>query len=244
MRSFLKSIQSSLNRKIEKRIKRKRLIKEFSNLSNQDVFEKIYHERLWGGSESDEGFYSGQGSHKPEIVEPYIKKVKEFIMQNNDIKTAADLGCGDFNIGSKLFNLFELYYAIDVSPSIIKQNKTKYKNKKIKFLCSDITCENLPEADIVFIRQVLQHLSNDDIHWFLSNLNQKYKYLLVTETVYKTDNFIPNKDINTGPSVRYQKKSGVDLTKQPFNLKVCSEETLCKVVVGTERIVSTLYRLN
>ena len=86
MRSFLKSIQSSLNRKIEKRIKRKRLIKEFSNLSNQDVFEKIYHEKLWGGSDSDEGFYSGQGSHKLEIVEPYIKKVKEFIMQNNDIK--------------------------------------------------------------------------------------------------------------------------------------------------------------
>ena len=41
------------------------------------AMEQIYEKHLWGGIEMD--FYSGEGSHDPTIVEPYIDCVSNFL---------------------------------------------------------------------------------------------------------------------------------------------------------------------
>ena len=64
---------------------------------------QIYEQNLWGGREDQ--FYSGDGSHDRLIIEPYISKVSKFLRSFDEPVSVCDLGCGDFNIGSKLVDL-------------------------------------------------------------------------------------------------------------------------------------------
>jgi len=70
----------------------------------QLVFQKIYQEKLWGGGRAR--FYSGSGSHDPEIVGPYIESVgsyfKSFEHFTGRKPNVVDVGCGDFSIGSRI----------------------------------------------------------------------------------------------------------------------------------------------
>ena len=60
-------------------------------------------------------------------------------------------------------------------------------------------------------------------------MNEKYKYLVLTEHLPDYKIFKPNIDIVTGPFIRLDKKSGVDLLKEPFNLKVKEVNDICKI---------------
>lgn len=125
----------------------------------------------------------------------------------------------------------------------MSKTKKAFKFKGLKFHNLSITTDSLPEADVAFVRQVLQHLSNDDIKRFLKNIDGKYRFLILTETLSASWRFIANKDIVTGPGVRFHKKSGVVLTKPPFNLEAYSETELCRATVGKEQIVTTVFDL-
>ena len=46
--------------------------------SAKDAMAQIYENNLWGGNRSE--FYSGLGSHYPEIVNPYIAVVSDFLI--------------------------------------------------------------------------------------------------------------------------------------------------------------------
>ena len=61
----------------------------------KDVMEQVYKTKLWGNHTSD--FYSGIGSHHPEIVLPYIEVVTAFLTSFKNPLVVCDLGCGDFN---------------------------------------------------------------------------------------------------------------------------------------------------
>ena len=73
---------------------------DFKNMSNTQVFNKIYKEGIWGTNEDGESL-SGRGSHTNEIIQPYISEVSKFLL---DVKPqiVVDLGCGDFHIGKIL----------------------------------------------------------------------------------------------------------------------------------------------
>ena len=60
-------------------------------------------------------------------------------------------------------------------------------------------------------------------------MNGKYKYLVITEHLPENQEFVPNIDMDSGPFIRLDKNSGVDLTKNPFNLDVVSEKILCDI---------------
>ncbi len=92
-----------------------------------------------------------------------------------------DLGCGDFNIGSQIRGFCEKYIACDIVDSLIAQNRVIYENLNVDFRIFDLTAEKCETVDIVFLRQVLQHLSNDDIKKGLRNIIPYCKYLVLTE---------------------------------------------------------------
>jgi len=229
-------------RKILRMLRDRRRHAVFARLPMKDAFQKIYAEHLWGGG-AGQRYYSGQGSHLERIIEPYIDGVDAFLRHHPDIRMAVDLGCGDFNIGARLFGKFTTYQAIDIVPGIIQQHRAAYPDERLHFRCADITSDALPAADIAFVRQVLQHLSNVDIHRFLANIKGRYRYLVVTETLHGSRRFRPNRDIVTGPGVRFHQKSGVVLTATPFDLKVISKQAICDVAIGKERILTMVYRL-
>jgi|TARA_B110000967_G_C18891355_1_gene567608 SAM-dependent methyltransferase len=202
--------------------------RKFIGMSDKEIFKKIYTQNLWGKSvKVEEKYYSGLGSHSNDLTGKYIKAVNSFLMSLSKKPNVVDLGCGDFNIGRKLRRYCADYIAIDIFDELIKFNKKTFFNLKVDFRALDVTQEEVPAADICFVRQVLQHISNDSIFSFLKNIKNKYTYLIVTEH-YPTSKFIPNLDKNTGPGIRFYDNSAVVLHKKPYRLKYKFKKTLCK----------------
>lgn len=207
----------------------------------KDAMEQVYAMQLWGGDNSD--FYSGVGSHTPEIVNPYIDVVTSFFKSFVNPLVVCDLGCGDFNVGKKLVNYTEKYIAVDIVKDLIEHNNIKFKQDTLEFKCLDIAVDDLPSADCALLRQVLQHLSNVEIQRIRNKLTA-FEYVIVTEHLPE-GHFIPNKDIISGQGTRLKKQSGVDLLAPPFNLKIKEEKQLLSVVPNNEKgiIVTTLFKI-
>jgi SAM-dependent methyltransferase len=207
----------------------------------KDVMNQIYDLHLWGGQDFD--FYSGFGSHDAEIVEPYLDNVITFLKSHNKKLIFCDLGCGDFNIGKQLTKYTKKYIAIDIVADLIERNKTIFKAENLEFHCFDIAKDDLPKADCIILRQVLQHLSNAEIKKVVEKLSN-YKYIILTEHL-PLGNFEPNKDIISGQGIRIRKNSGVDLLKAPFNLKIEEQKVLNETILEDDKgiIVTTIYTL-
>ncbi|WP_431158900.1 methyltransferase domain-containing protein [Winogradskyella poriferorum] len=208
----------------------------------KDAMAQIYKRHLWGVSKFD--FYSGEGSHDPQIVKPYIEAILSFFNFHDNNLIVCDLGCGDFNVGNQLFQNTKGYIAIDIVESLINRNKNLYKAENLEFHCLDIAKDNLPKADCIILRQVLQHLSNNEIKQIVRKLSN-YKYLILTEHIPNGD-FDSNKDIISGQGIRLKHNSGVDLLKAPFNLSVQKASVLneFRLTEKKGKIVTYLYELN
>lgn len=195
------------------------------------AMEQIYDLNLWGTN--GVAFYSGSGSHQPEIVKPYIDKITSFLRYFDEALTVCDLGCGDFNIGKQLVEHTKKYIAIDIVEDLIKYNKATFKADNLEFWCLDIAKDELPKADCVIIRQVLQHLSNMEIQRILPKLYQ-YKYIILTEHLPR-GNFIANLDIISGQGIRIKKQSGLDVLQAPFHFQVKSVKELCNFTLENNK---------
>ena len=206
------------------------------------VMQQIYEKHLWGGPEFD--FYSGEGSHKQEFTLPYLEAVTAFLDCRKEKLSVCDLGCGDFNIGQHLVPYTKKYIAIDIVDALIERNKKRFKASHLQFLCIDIVKDILPKADVVILRQVLQHLSNAEISAILKKLSQ-YNFLILTEHI-PVHAFVPNKDKIASQGIRLKQNSGVDVMAKPFELKVTSKTILNEIVIGDNKgkIVTTLYQLS
>lgn len=216
----------------------------FKGLTTQEVFTKIYAEGHWGRStDAADRFFSGSGSRHPLIVGAYINAVREFLSGLPQRPRVVDLGCGDFCVGYKIRDLCADYVACDIVAPLIAFNREKYHGLHVDFRTLDLTRDALPEADVVFVRQVLQHLSNAEILAALPELCRKYKYLVLTEHLPAGPTFVPNLDKPTGRDIRLGLGSGIVLTCPPFDLQALAERTLCEVAEGGGTIRTTLYQL-
>lgn len=205
------------------------------------VMEQVYARNLWGGDNLP--FYSGSGSHHPDIVIPYIHVVTQFLNAFEPPLVVFDLGCGDFNIGKELVRHTKYYVAVDIVSDLITYNKAMFKIENLEFQCLDIAADQLPSGDCVIVRQVLQHLSNAEIQRILPKLSM-FKYLILTEHL-PMGGFEPNVDIISGQGTRLKKNSGVDLLAPPFNFKVVDEKQLLINTLEANKgaIITTLYTI-
>ena len=207
----------------------------------KDAMEQVYEMNLWGNNNSN--FYSGEGSHNPEIVNPYIKVVLSFLTSFKKPLTVLDLGCGDFNIGKNFVKHTKKYIAVDIVNDLINHNKERFKENNLEFHCLDIAIDKLPDTDCVILRQVLQHLSNKEVQNIVNKLHN-YKYVILTEHLPNGD-FSPNKNIISGQGIRLKKKSGINLIAPPFYLKPINTKQLASINLGNNKgvILTTLYTL-
>jgi hypothetical protein len=184
--------------------------------SVKDVFSGIYNEKIWG--ESGHEFCSGSGSTIEKIRQPYIDLIIRYLQSSDEGQTVVDLGCGDMEIGKRLLPYSDAFIGVDVVPEIIKKHQSKNWDHEVQFYCLDLIEEELPDGDICLLRQVLQHLSNEEILRILPKL-KKYRVVFITEH-YPTPNseIIPNKNMIHGPGVRVYCNSGVYLDKPPFDI--------------------------
>jgi len=203
---------------------------EFAGMPARAVFSTVYASHAWGGGGSGD-FYSGSGSHSPEIVHRYIEAVGCFLAAMPDKLDVVDLGCGDFHVGRQLRSQCARYVACDVVPELIKRNQDIFSGLGVEFVVLDMAEDPLPDGEVVFIRQVLQHLDNARISRLVKKLPQ-YKLLVLTEHLPATETFRPNVDKQVGAGTRLALSSGVLLTAPPFNLQVKSQHVICEVPEG------------
>lgn len=183
----------------------------YNRLSPEDAFDRIYTKGEWG-RDVDGLPYSGTGSRDERLVGPYVEKVQAFLDTLSD-SSVVDLGCGDYSVGSRIRSTS--YIGCDISEVVLRSNRERFPH--IDFRHVDIVEDQLPDAQVGILRQVLQHLDNASIAKFIAK-PLPYSYLIVTEALASHD-LIPNLDKPTGPHIRVGLGSGVELSLPPFGLR-------------------------
>ena len=104
------------------------------------------------------------------------------IIRKYEIQTMLDIPCGDANWVFPIFEFLEKYVGADIVEKASKLNSEKYsKVNNVQFVCKDITTDSLEKFDLVMTRDLLMHLSNENVSLALANLKASgSKYLLVS----------------------------------------------------------------
>lgn len=194
------------------------------------VFASIYRRNRWGGAPGE--YDSGDGTRNEALVAAYLAAVRHVLDEpmNPPLPrdcTFVDLGCGDFRVGKALLPLCAKYIGVDVVAPLVQRNRERFGTGNVSFHCADIIEAPLPSGDVCFLRQVLQHLSNDQVKQILSKLGQ-YRLVLITEHHPSGSRLVkPNLDKVHGAGIRTSQNSGIYLTEPPFSLpEECVEQIL------------------
>jgi SAM-dependent methyltransferase len=190
--------------------------RRFNGLAREEAFSAIYRGRHWG-RENTAPFFSGEGSTE-QFTPAYCEAVAHYV-RTHSISSIVDLGCGDFQVGSKISKLTPAYCGVDIVRSLIEYNQVHYGSQQARFDCLDIVEDPLPPGQLCLIRQVFQHLSNAEIQAVLAKIKM-YEHVIVTEHVPIGTVRFPNVDKPHGPDTRLSDESGVLLAEPPFLCKV------------------------
>ena len=188
-----------------------------TEINSKNAFSKIYLDHSWG-SESK----SGPGSVASK-VRGYIRFLQNFI-KSNDIKSITDVGCGDWSIAKCLELDNVAYCGVDVVPSVVNSLSMQYGRDNVRFECMDATNGNLPTADLLIMKDVLQHWPNKQVKDFFPNL-EKFKFGLVTNDYcrYRLINILGfrfrGKLMTELDDIQFGECRSIRLNQSPFSLK-------------------------
>ncbi|MFL6107076.1 MAG: methyltransferase domain-containing protein, partial [Marmoricola sp.] len=165
-----------------------------------EIFTGIYGNDTWDGG-------SGPGS-VAENIRPYLEYVQHFI-DSRAITSVVDCGCGDWQSTRLLDFSGVSYTGYDIVGSVVEANQQSYGSDNVEFRCADFSSEDLPEADLLICKDVLQHLPDEAVLRFLAQL-PKFKYALLTNDLGPNagrDETLRAGDYHFAP---------MDLTQPPF----------------------------
>ncbi len=172
------------------------------------AFRNIYDQGIWGTNELGEGT-SGSGSTLASTA-IYRAFLQDFLKQHG-ITSVVDAGCGDWEFSKSVDWRGIDYKGYDIVESVIAKDKKKYEKPNIHFFVANIVTDELPPADLLVSKHVLQHLPNADVAKFLEQL-PKYEHVLLVDSVDARTLSGENRDIRVG-AFRF-----LDPTRPPFEL--------------------------
>jgi SAM-dependent methyltransferase len=173
-----------------------------------DTFNRIYSDGTWGKDATGTGT-SGSGSTL-EITREYRAYVEDFI-KTHHVTSVVDAGCGDWGFSRAMDWGDASYLGVDIASDVIDVLRTKHERGKIGFQVGDIT-EDLPTADLLISKDVLQHLSNELVQKFIRNnlRTGKYKWVILTN-----DRTGPRQNLDIRPGGHRP----IDLAAPPFDVR-------------------------
>lgn len=182
----------------------------------ESIFTNIYENKHWGDNgRSEYNGSSGSGSDVEYNISTYVPLVKN-IIRKLDIKSVNDMGCGDFRCGDLIYDEFDIsYYGYDVYKKVVDYNNHTYKRKnrysfnmdpgnqlvyhKYTFRHLDFCTykTEIRKADLIILKDVLQHWRLHDIYDFLDYIcaHKIAKYILICNCCNQT---CDNTDIPAG----------------------------------------------
>ncbi len=182
----------------------------------RSAFEKIYRDADWGKNTGGIG-NSGTGS-TVEATALYRQYLESFI-KSHDIRSVVDAGCGDWEFSQKIDWTGIDYKGYDIVAKLIEQDTARFGKDNIKFFVGNMIEDDLPAADLLISKHVLQHLPNAAVKQFLAKQLKKYKHVLLTNGVDSTYLSALNTDIKPG---EYRE---LDITRPPFDIPASKELT-------------------
>jgi hypothetical protein len=131
----------------------------------QHIFTDIYAQNKWHGG-------SGPGS-RPEFCQPLVHFITDYVATHH-ITTFCDLGCGDLQwVPGLLQQTNVTYTGLDCVEDLIRRHIQTYRGTKHKFACRDISAldtTTLPQADLYFMKDILQHWPSKNVVTFLQRV--------------------------------------------------------------------------
>jgi SAM-dependent methyltransferase len=174
------------------------------------VFSSIYGTKQWGVDKDGRGT-SGTGSTE-EATKMYRTFLQEFL-KNKNIRSVVDVGCGDWSFSRYIDWTGISYSGLDVVESVIQRNSKLYSSNNIRFILSNCLTADLPRADLLICKEVLQHLPNEAVQKILIK-SQRFSYCIFVDDIYeKLSPRSINQDIKMGDW------RPIDLRLPPFNVK-------------------------
>jgi SAM-dependent methyltransferase len=140
-----------------------------------DIFTQIHRRNLWGNEESR----SGVGSTH-EFTEP-LRRELPGLLRELSVRTLLDVGCGDFHWMNEVPLDGIDYIGAEIVDELVAELRQRYERPGRRFLCLDVSRDDLPRADLVLCRHCLIHLSNRNALRVLENIERSgARYLLAT----------------------------------------------------------------
>lgn len=172
-----------------------------------DRFGQVYENNLWGDSES----VSGEGSRRgaPPVSEAI--EVLDRTIRDYRIRSMLDLPCGDFNWMPFVLGIHRKlkYRGFDIVPQLVERNRRRYPSHRFDVL--DATSNVPPRADLIFSKDMINHLTFVDAAKVLKNFKRsRSTYLLLSNNLGWDNVELPE---NAGGSSRH-----LDVLAAPFHL--------------------------
>lgn len=166
-----------------------------SEMMRGTIFESIYLRNTWNGVETRSGPGSTTGATA------IISRILPELVAGVGARSVLDASCGEGYWVPDLPG----YVGVDISPSAIEAAKERHPDRdyRVMDICHDI----LPEVDLVFCRDVIQHLSLREGWLAIENL----KATGATWLVCSTHEGGTNVDVQAGGYYE------PDMTAPPFN---------------------------
>jgi SAM-dependent methyltransferase len=177
--------------------------------SSSDTFEQIYSGSVWGKNSRGVGT-SGSGSTLESTL-LYRTFLQQFL-KDNEIRSVVDAGCGDWEFSRSIDWTGIDYKGFDIVEPVISRNREAFAKPGIQFFAGSIVELELPTADLLLSKHVLQHVPNSDVQRFLGQ-REKFRHVLLTNAVNSETLSATNGDITVGAG------RALDLTKPPFQLQ-------------------------
>lgn len=182
-------------------------------------FEDVYTNYMWGRPDAsgwslrkNKLFYSGGGTDpRNDRNNQYIDLIQSYI-DKDEVASVVEIGCGDWEVSGRINWSKVTYTGYDVVSELIAYNQKNYASENVQFVCDDIIDKNNVSADLLIIKDVIQHLPPSYCQQFVNSIKKNFRYNIITNDM---SDF--NKEIEFGGY------SPNNFASEPFN---CSYQTL------------------
>ncbi len=167
-------------------------------------FAAVHDENLWGSEESRSGPGSARNSPSVMCAANAIRKAVE----EEGIRTMSDIPCGDFNWMPDILSTIGglEYTGFDIVFSALHRNKARHPQYEFRVL--DIVTTVPPRSDLIFCKDLLNHLKDEDVKSAVTNMKKSdSKFLLASNNPGFVNTPLP--EVASGS--RY-----LDITAPPF----------------------------
>lgn len=182
------------------------LVSGRTDLSVKGRFARYYETNYWRDPESR----SGPGSRRDSGQVQDALAALTMMVCEHDVRSMADIPCGDFNWMPLFLEAWPSvdYQGFDIVPAAIADNRARHPGRRFEVL--DITREVPPRVDLIFCKDLLNHLCHDDVRAALGNMRRSGSRFLIA-----SNNFgVANVEL---PPLGRTNSRHLDITAPPFD---------------------------